>query len=149
LTTKAVGECYSTKNELGFHINKLTEEEETKSGNPRDLHRRVLRSWGRKAKSAGDYLKARNADSTLIPFECDLCIFRKLSKTSRPDSKNPQHQLLMYAIRHINLDAFWSRSMATVQGNRDNLKQGLAVSLLVGLDGPYVHDGPYPSFNHV
>jgi hypothetical protein len=109
----------------------------------------VLRVWGRKAKSADDYLKARDGDSTVVPFECDLCIFCKLTKMANPSPRNPEDTLLMSAIRRINLNAFWSRSTATIQGNRDNLKQGLALSALVGLKGPYVHDGPYPSFDHV
>jgi hypothetical protein len=104
---------------------------------------------GKKSKVSGDYLRARDEDPTLVPFECDLCIFRKLTKTAQPDTRNPQHNLLLGAIRRINLDGFWSRSTATVNGNRDNLKQGLALSALVGLDGPYVHKGPYPSFDHV
>jgi hypothetical protein len=49
----------------------------------------------------------------------------------------------------MNLDAFWSRSTAIVKGQKDKLKQGLALSMLVGLDGPYFNDGPYPSYNHV
>jgi hypothetical protein len=141
------GGCYTTANELGFHISKLTEEEELENGNPLDRPR-VLKVRGRKAKSTGDYVRARNGDPTLVPFECDLCIFRKLTKTAQPDARNPQHDLLLGAIRRVNLDAFWSRSTATVNGNRDNLKQGLALSALVGLDGPYVHKGPYPSFDH-
>jgi hypothetical protein len=106
-------------------------------------------NWGRKANSGNNYLHARGGDCTLIPFECDLCIFRKLTKTKAPVTRNPQHDLLLSCIRRINLDAFWSRSTATVNGNRDNLKQGLVLSLLVGLDGPYNHEGAYPRFDHV
>jgi hypothetical protein len=141
------GKCYTTKNKLGFHISKLTEEEEFENAHPRDRPP-MQKSWGRKAKSAGDYLGARDADCTLVPFECDLCVFRKLAKTEAPCPKNPQHTLLMACIRQMILDAFWSRSRATVQGQRDKLKQGLALSLLVGLDGPYSNEEPYPSFDH-
>jgi hypothetical protein len=49
----------------------------------------------------------------------------------------------------MNLDAFWSRSTATVNGQKDKLKQGLVLSMLVGLDGPYSNDGPYPSYHHM
>jgi hypothetical protein len=105
--------------------------------------------WGRKSSSKDDYLRARDADCTLVPFECDLCIFRKLTKTEFLNPRNPQHSLLMSCTRRLNLDAFWSRSTATVQGQRDKLKQGLALSRLVGLEGPYANEGPYPSFDHV
>jgi hypothetical protein len=54
---------------------------------------------GGEARSEGDYLKTRDGDSAVIPFECDTCIFRKLTKTKSPEPKNPQHILLMSAIR--------------------------------------------------
>jgi hypothetical protein len=141
------GKCYTTKNELGFHISKLTKEEEFESAHPRDRPR-MQKRWGRNARSEDNYLRARDGDCTLVPLECDLCIFRKLAKTKSTDPKNPQHELLLGYIRWINLDAFWSRSSATVQGQRGKLSQGLFLSLLVGLDGPYSNDGPYPSFDH-
>jgi hypothetical protein len=142
------GKCYTTENELGFHISKLTEEEEFENAHPLDRPR-MEKTWGRKSRSKDDYLLARNGDCTLVPFECDLCIFRKLKKTKAPNPSNPQHALFLSCIRRMNLDAFWSRSTITVHGQRDKLKQGLVLSLLVGLDGPYSNDGPYPSFDHV
>jgi hypothetical protein len=35
-----------------------------------------------------------------------------------------------------------------VLGNRDKLADKLSLSHLVGLKGPYVHDGPYPDYDH-
>jgi hypothetical protein len=123
------GKCYTTKNKLGFHISRLTEEEEFENAHPSDRPR-MQKSWGRKANSAGNYLRARDADCTLVPFDCDTCIFRKLTKTKSPDPRNPQHSLLKSCIRRMHLDAFWSRSTATVQGQKDKLKQGLVLSML-------------------
>jgi hypothetical protein len=48
----------------------------------------------------------------------------------------------------MNLDAFWSSATATVHGNRDKIKMSLRMSRLVGLSGPYNHDGPLPSYDH-
>jgi hypothetical protein len=48
----------------------------------------------------------------------------------------------------MNLDAFWSRAEDTVKGNRDKLADKLSLSNLVGLQGPCVHDGPYPDYDH-
>jgi hypothetical protein len=48
----------------------------------------------------------------------------------------------------MNLDAFWSRASPTVNGNRDRLLFGIKMSKVVGLHGPYLHDGPMPSYNH-
>jgi hypothetical protein len=134
------GKCYTTKNELGFHISKLTEEEEFENAHPRDRPR-MQKSWGRKARSEDDYLRERDGDCTLVPFKCDLCIFRKLAKVKLPQPGNPQHSLLMSCIRRLNLDAFWSRSTATVQGQRDKLKQGLALSSLVGVERRCTEEG--------
>jgi hypothetical protein len=142
------GKCYTTKNELAFHISRLTEEEEFANAHPQDCPW-MQKNWGRKARSEDDYLQARDGDCTLVPFECDLCIFRKLAKMPNPDPRNPEHKLLMSCIQRMTLDAFWSRSTATVNGQRGKLKQGLVLSLLVGLDGPYSNDGPYPAFDHV
>jgi hypothetical protein len=83
----------------------------------------------------------------MVPFECNLCIFRKLSRRA-PREGDPVDALLSGCIRRINLDAFWSSATATVNGNKDKLVLGLCLSRLVGLDGPYIHEGPLPDFDH-
>jgi hypothetical protein len=82
-----------------------------------------------------------------VPFECDLCIFRKLMKRS-PDLTNPGDELLIACIRRINLIAFWSRSKYTVSGNREKIGTCIQLSKAVGLEGPYDVDGPLPDFDH-
>jgi len=83
----------------------------------------------------------------MVPFECDSCIFRKLSHRD-PRQASPQDQLLLAGIRRVNLDAFWSRAKSTVDGNASELRKGLKISQLVGLDGPCVHLGPLPEHDH-
>jgi hypothetical protein len=83
----------------------------------------------------------------MVPFECDLCIFRKLQARS-PDSESAVDDLLLGTIRRMNLDAFWSTATATVQGNKDKLELGIHLSALVGLKGPYIHEGPLPDYDH-
>ena len=83
----------------------------------------------------------------MVPFECDLCIFRKLHGRS-PESKDSMDNLLLGTIRRMNLDAFWSSATATVDGNKDKLDLGLRLSGLVGLKGPYIHEGPLPDYDH-
>jgi hypothetical protein len=80
----------------------------------------------------------------LVPFECDLCIFRKLRRYD-PWPTSEQDRLLLACIWRISLDAFWSRATSIVLGNRDKIRQGLALSQLVGLEGPYVNYGAMPS----
>jgi hypothetical protein len=83
----------------------------------------------------------------MVPFECDVCVFRKL-RGHTPDPLAPEDELLMACIRRVNLDAFWSRAKGTVLGNRDKLKDGLQLSETVGLKGPYEADGPLPQWDH-
>jgi hypothetical protein len=83
----------------------------------------------------------------MCPFECDLCIFRKLQGRS-PEAGNPMDNLLLGTIRRMNLDAFWCTATATVQGNKDKLDLGIRLSGLVGLEGPYIHEGPFPDYDH-
>ena len=89
----------------------------------------------------------RAGDHLLIPFECDLCIFRKLKKMN-PLLESTRDNLLLACIRRVNLDAMWSRTTNTVVGNRDRIGLGLRLSDQVGLDGPYEHFGPLPFKDH-
>jgi hypothetical protein len=84
----------------------------------------------------------------MVPFECDLCIFRKLSGRAPRNGDPVDAALLSGCIRRINLDAFWSSATSTVNGNKDKLVLGLRLSRLVGLDAPYIHEGPLPSHDH-
>jgi hypothetical protein len=83
----------------------------------------------------------------MLSFECDLCIFRKL-RHRNPDETSPTDKLLQSCIRRMNLDAFWSRSTATVSGHKDNLNRTLKFSRLLGMDGPFIQDGPLPGHDH-
>ena len=84
----------------------------------------------------------------MVPFEWDVCIFRKLRKLD-PICGNPQDDLLLVGIRRMNLDSFWSRAPYTVKGNRDRLAVQVRLSELMGLEGPSLHNGPYPDYDHV
>jgi hypothetical protein len=79
---------------------------------------RVQRAWGNKPRAPVEYLVARDGDHLLVPFECNLCIFRKLQRYD-PLSTLEQDRLLLACIQRITLDAFWSRASSTVAGNRD------------------------------
>lgn len=85
----------------------------------------------------------RNGYHILCPFECDLCIFRKLRRADPKATSEKDKELLVY-IRRMNLDALWSRATATVNGNRDKAKKMVEV----GLQGPFVHESPFPEHDH-
>ena len=54
----------------------------------------------------------------------------------------------MLMIRRMNLDAFWSRARTTVRENGRRVRQALRFSNSLGLEGPYLHEGPYPYYDH-
>jgi hypothetical protein len=80
----------------------------------------------------------------MVPFECDLCIFRKLWGYN-PSTDSEMDKLLLGCIRRMSVLACWSQTTSTVLANRDIIRQGLALSKLVGLEGPYIHYGTMPS----
>jgi hypothetical protein len=140
------GECYSSDPVVSFFVNRLENDGGEKEKDPRD-RTRLAKAWGSKRRPADAFLRARDGDHALIPFECDSCIFHKL-KGASPREGNPIDGLLLGCIRRANLDAFWSSATATVNGNRDKLAMGIEMSGLVGLAGPYLHEGPLPGFDH-
>ena len=108
---------------------------------------RLQEAWESRHQSEADFNHARNGDHLLIPFECTLCVFRKL-KRREPMSCNPQDTLLKECIMRAVLDAFWSRSSITVKGYACKATQMVGILRLVGLDGPFSVVAPLPSYDH-
>jgi hypothetical protein len=129
-------ERYTSHLTILFHV-KQRERFELKGVSDVDQEQ-VQRAWGKQHNSLDEYLVGRDGDHLLVPFECDLCVFRKLTD-SEPVLTCEEDKLLLACIRQISLDEFWSRPSSTVTGNRDKVRQGLALSKLVGLKGPFVH----------
>jgi hypothetical protein len=96
-------------------------------------------AWGNKHWVTNAFFTESDGNNLLIPFECDLCIFRKLK--SRYLIPSNSQDLLLACILQMNLDAFWSRAKAMVLGNQDKMAFGLRMLGLVGLLGPYESDG--------
>ena len=94
-----------------------------------------------------DFLEARDGDHLMVPFECDVCIFRKL-KGRDPIIDNPQDSLLQECIRRANLDACWGRARTTVNQNKNKVNMALRYSEELGLEGTFEHQGPYPFADH-
>ena len=91
--------------------------------------------------------RPRNGDHTLVPFECDLCIFRKQRKTD-PGPNSYTDKTFLAVIRRANLDAFWSTMTDTVNKHVGKLKTGRKISDSLGLDGPYVEICSLPPYDH-
>ena len=99
------------------------------------------------SRNSNDYFEARDGDHLLVPFECDICIFRKLRR-SDPKPNSSQDELLLQCIRRMNLDTFWSRARSTLVNNSRKVGRAIELSKLVGLEGSYEHSGPYPFHDH-
>jgi hypothetical protein len=123
------GECYISDRDVLFLVKQKEGFDEVSK--PTQDQERIQRAWGNKHRAPDEYMVGRNGDHLLIPFECDLCIFRKI-RYHNPLETSEQDKLFMAAIRRISLDAFWSRATSTVLANRDKIKQGLYLSNLVG-----------------
>ena len=93
------------------------------------------------------YLHGRNGDHSLVPFECDLCIFRKL-RAQDPDLTSHTDTLLLAVIRRANLDAFWSSASSTVASRRSRIKASQRFSERLGLSGPYSQIQSLPNYDH-
>ena len=105
------------------------------------------RRWKQKESNRLDFHEGRNGDHTLTPFECDLCIFRKLKKRNPLDDGH-QDKLLLVHIRRMNLDALWSRARSTVAEHKRRVNQTVKFCQTLGLSGPFEHQGPYPLRDH-
>lgn len=128
--------CYTSARLPKFHIASLRPDKEEEASGWKPIH-----------LDPQDYLHARNGNHTLVPFEWDLCIFRKLRRHD-PDHKNETDSLLLSLIRRANLDAFWSSSTNTVGGQRNRIKMGIRFSESLGLLGPYTQVGHLPPYDH-
>jgi hypothetical protein len=78
------------------------------------------------------YLQARPGGSLFCPFECDNCVFFRI--TGEPShSHNRQHQNLLDHIRRTHLDAFWSRAPGTIRKLTRIFHEELKVGQTLGL----------------
>jgi hypothetical protein len=74
----------------------------------------------RRLQDKDNFLRARNGDHLMCPFQCDLCHFRNL-KGRDPLSTDYLDRNLLTAIRRANLDSFWGRAASTVSNNLQSM----------------------------
>jgi hypothetical protein len=140
------GECYTSDPKIQFFVR--TAHDELPASEEDQFHwARLDKVWKGKHHAKNAFRVGRNGDHTMVPFECDLCIFRKLIGRN-PAENSHTDALCKAAIRRVDLDAMWARSSHTVQEQRDMMWQGMRYSETARLAGPYWYDGPLPSFDH-
>ena len=103
--------------------------------------------WRRKAINEKDFEEGRNGDHLITPFQCDLCVFRRI-KGIDPNSSSESDKLTLAYIRRTNLDALWSRARGTVQNNKGTVDRIINGFSPFGMYGPFYDWGPTPAFDH-
>ncbi len=88
-------------------------------------------------------LRARNGDHLVVPFQCDLCVFRNLTRWNS-FLQEPQDALLLCCIRRINLDSVWGRESATVSATLRAASQMVKLWDTVRIPPTLPHRGPFP-----
>ena len=108
---------------------------------------RLMAGWKPKRSDLRKYSEARDGDDLMVSFECDFCVFAKISgRLPLSGSESDSH--LMGCIRRVILDAFWSRARHTVTSNASRFREMISLSLSLGFDPPYDPPGPLPPFDH-
>eukprot|EP00956_Cyclotella_meneghiniana_P043382 scaffold267197_cov149-Cyclotella_meneghiniana.AAC.1 len=100
------GECYKAHPNDPFPVQEPPEEED-------GIEDLVKEKGAFKCGRDGDYLMG-------IPFECDLCHFRNVTKRD-PELTNSKDCHTLMCIRRAILDALWSRATRTVRSNLNRI----------------------------
>lgn len=138
------GKCYTSSEEVKFHVHEVSYTE----GAVRDFDKmRIQEVWKPKHRKPTDYHIGRNGDHLISPFECDLCIFRKIRQTD-PDKSKASDSLLLAVIRRANLDVLWSRATSTVNNNRRKVKETMDLCDSLGVISPFIHSHDMPCWDH-
>jgi len=138
--------CYTSDNNIDFHIYKPNDLFHQNEPNPSNIPR-LQEAWAGKVRSKNAFQHGRRGDHLVIPFECDFCIFQKL-KNHLPRLSNPQDVLLLAAIRRMNLDAFWSREIGTIEANAGRAERMINMASTLGLPGPFIRHSSLPLYDH-
>ena len=125
------GSCYTSESSLKFHV----ADEQNLYGEEEDEDR-LEEGWKPKPSDHRKYSEARDGDDLMISFECDFCVFGKLTRRV-PDLGRSSDVELMGCIRRVILDAFWSRARYTVRNNVAKFREMISLSLALGFEPPY------------
>lgn len=104
------GKCYTPRTGDTYPVAKLATYDEDKEDELDD------------AAEEAKFKYARNGDNFMVPFQCDLCHFRNITKRNLRDKPEADKTLLIGIGRAI-LDSFWSRAKSTVNNNTNGIKK--------------------------
>ena len=109
---------------------------------------RLMAGWKVKESDRNRYAEARDGDNLLVCFECDHCVFAKITGRVFAEPQKVDDVYLMSCIRRVILDAFWSRARSTVSSNTRLFREMISMSKTLGFEPPYEAPGPLPGFDH-
>ena len=109
---------------------------------------RLKAGWKVKESDRNRYSEARDGDDLLVPFECDFCVFIKITGRLYKKQGARSDDYLMSCIRRVILDAFWSRARSTVASNIRTFREMMDLALVMGFEPPYEVPGPLPAHDH-
>ena len=136
------GKCYTSEHCADFFMS----DEENRYAEEGDEDR-LAAGWKTRTGDVRKYAEARDGDNLMVSFECDFCVFAKV--TGRLSELNNEKDLhLLGCIRRVILDAFWSRARGTVVANAGRFREMMSLSAGLGFEPPYDPPGPRPSFDH-
>ena len=72
------------------------------------------------------YMRAREGDWLLAPFQCERCWFIDMFYQEPNPLTNLKDQVLLHQIKRVNLDIFWSRELSTVRKNLATVKEQIS-----------------------
>ena len=78
----------------------------------------------------------------MTTFRCDFCLFFML-KQRPPIPMSSKDDLLLCALRPVNLDALWANETKTVYHNRLDMNKAIELSESIGIEPPFVPLGPF------
>ena len=91
----------------------------------------------------GRFLKGRNGDHLMVPFQWELCHFRNVNGRDPSKTKLKDKEFFKF-VRRSNLDSFWSREPPTVSKNVSNLNRMLKTEIQCGFDSATPPMGSFP-----
>jgi len=122
------GKCYTVHPDNHFYYHVVTDKDGFDWRPPEAIQR---------------YKVARDGDSLLTTFQCDLCWFRNLQRRD-PLPDVPQDNLLLCVLRRALLDAMWGREPPTVGSTLRAASHMVQQWQKVGITPPFPPIGPFP-----
>ena len=84
----------------------------------------------------------------MVPFLCDICVFRRLTGRDYHLASGENDLLLLAAIRRVQLDAFWSRAPSTVSKNATRVSAAITFAETFRLKIPFGAPLKIPEGDH-